>query len=253
MRRRNRHSVCVGLAEVEHGPVELPLAAGRRATAVRVERRDELEDAIAALRLPHGAPVVVLVGGAAHMSGPDAEKVRVALLEAVVPAVEAAGAILVDGGTDSGVMRLAGEARDELQASFPLLGVVVDRLARAPGRHVDDDAADLDARHTHFVLVPGESWGDEAPWIAAVAAAVAGTAPSVTVLANGGEIAWDDVAFSVDARRPVVVLTGSGRTADEVAAAATDRARRLHDSGLVRAVPVDDREQLAAALTRELA
>ena len=50
--------------------------------------------------------------------------------------------------------------------------------------------------------MPGTSWGDEAPWIARLASTIAAGRPSVTVLLNGGEIAWTDAAESVAAGGP---------------------------------------------------
>jgi hypothetical protein len=72
------------------------------------------------------------------------------------------------------------------------------------------------------------------------------------VLANGGDIAWDDVAFSIAEERRVVVLADSGRTADELAAAATTRARSLQESGFVVVVPVTDSDAIRAAIARAL-
>ena len=74
----------------------------------------------------------------------------------------------------------------------------------------------------------------------------------MTVLANGGAIAWDDVTFSVAQERPVIALAGSGRTADELAAADTPRARALHDSGLVSVVPVRDTDGVSAKVADAL-
>jgi hypothetical protein len=73
--------------------------------------------------------------------------------------------------------------------------------------------------HTHFIIVPGDEWGAESPWIAQTTSVLAGGEPSVTVLINGGEIAYADVERSVQARRRVVVVAGSGRTADAIAGA----------------------------------
>jgi hypothetical protein len=72
------------------------------------------------------------------------------------------------------------------------------------------------------------------------------------VLANGGAIAWDDVAFSVAEERPVVALAGSGRTADELAAAETPRAQALHDTGLVSVAPVRDTDAVSAEVADAL-
>jgi len=42
----------------------------------------------------------------------------------VLPAVAEAGAVLIDGGTDSGVMATAGRGRESLGSGFTHLGVV---------------------------------------------------------------------------------------------------------------------------------
>ena len=52
---------------------------------------------------------------------------------------------------------------------MPLVGVIVRALAALPGEPAADDAAPPEPNHTHVLLVPGESWGDEAPWIARLA------------------------------------------------------------------------------------
>jgi len=74
-----------------------------------------------------------------------------------------------------------------------------------------------------------------------VAAEIAQGRPSITLLVNGGEIAWDDITKSVEAHRPVVVIKGSGRTADKLAAAmqgdaVDERAQKLIASGLLLSI-----------------
>jgi hypothetical protein len=73
--------------------------------------------------------------------------------------------------------------------------------------------------------------------------------PSLTVLVNGGEVAFRDAAESVQAGRPVMVIRGSGRTADIIADALDgkirdERAKELADSGYVGyldlAAPIED-------------
>jgi hypothetical protein len=223
---------------VESSDVEV---RGRRMPAVRVEESDDLPAAAERLGLQR-SPVVALIGGAARMAASDASRVKEALAASIVPVVEQLRAIVVDGGTRVGVMQLVGEARAEAAAGFPLVGVVVGRLLAD---------AELDEHHTHFVLVPGEKWGDESELLAAFATVVGGRR-AVTVLANGGAIAWADVAFSVAQERPVVVLAGSGRTADELAAADTPRAQALRDSGLVSIVPVGDTGAVSARVAAAL-
>jgi SLOG in TRPM, prokaryote len=203
---------------------------------VELTREEDIPGAVAALGLASPRPVVVVVGGAA---GLDTEDAGLDPLGAgIVRAAERCGAVIVDGGTDSGVMRLIGRAAG---GRVPLVGVVVRALAGLPDRPLEGRQAPLEPHHSHFVLVPGSSWGDEAPWISRLAGAIAGEKPSVTVLVNGGEIAWTDVAESVSAGRPVLAVAGTGRTADALVAALADgpkddRAARLVATGLVLAV-----------------
>lgn len=176
----------------------------------------------------------------------------------IAPVIQKYGAVGVDGGTRFGVMRLFGEARAATQATFPLVGVVAAgavKLRRAQASAYVETV--LEPNHTDFVVVPGEHWGAEAPWIARSATVLAATEGSVTVLVNGGQIAYSDVQQSVEAGRPVLVISGSGGTADVFAAvlagaSADERAVALVKSGFIRSVPTDEpaflAELLAAAL-----
>ncbi len=234
-------------------PVEL---GDTSAVAVEVAIGDAVEDVPRALGLATGRPTVALVGGAAGMSDSDMDAARSLLARSLVPVVELLDGIVVDGGTDAGIMRAVGAAREECRASFPLVGVVVRRLLRLD-EDASEDAAPPERRHSHFVLVPGSDWGDESAWLAAIAGAVAEDAPSVTVLANGGDIAWQDAEASIAAGRPILALAGTGRTADVLAAAAEGEARdrraaALVATGLVRTAPFDRPEAVTEALRREL-
>lgn len=234
------------------------------ARCVRVQEREALPEALAAVGLTGSRPVVVVVGGAGGSSAADVERLAPVFRRGLVPAIERARAVAVDGGTDAGVMRLLGRARDAHRATFSLVGVAAEGTVRVPGSaRIRDDAADPAPHHTHLVLVrdprPGAptSWGDEAPWISWTAGVLAGPSPSVTVLVNGGDIAYRDAAASLEAHRPLVVLAGSGRTADEITAAlrgepADPRAREIAASGLVSWVDADHPARVDEALSRAL-
>ncbi|MGH3997660.1 MAG: hypothetical protein ACRDTJ_09390, partial [Pseudonocardiaceae bacterium] len=66
--------------------------------------------------LPTGVPVVVLVGGAGGLEPAAAATCADLFASALVPLIESAGAVLVDGGTDAGIMRLAGRAARRAEA-----------------------------------------------------------------------------------------------------------------------------------------
>lgn len=203
-------------------------------------------------------PVLVVVGGASGMTTGHNDALRRLLSEHVLAVLEDVAASVVDGGTRSGVMQVVGEALAGEAPNVPLVGVAAAGTVRVPGREsTRADAADLDPNHTAVLLVPGSEWGDESPWIDAVARALAGGAPSAVLLVNGGEIAFTDVGYAVQARRPVVTLAGSGRCADSLAAAARGaradpRAIDLAASGLVHAVAIDDGPGVGGLLRRLL-
>ena len=99
--------------------------------------------------------------------------------------------------------------------------------------------------------------GDDAPWLARVAGNLADGLPSVTVLVNGGEAAQEDVAHSVAAGRPVVVVAGTGRLADILVAAlrgeaVDERATELAASGLLRRIDPTQRPDALASIIRKI-
>jgi len=61
--------------------------------------------------LTTGREVVVSIGGAAGLTGEALDTVTEAFQERTGPIINRAQAAVVDGGTDSGVMRLMGAAR----------------------------------------------------------------------------------------------------------------------------------------------
>jgi len=64
--------------------------------------------------------------------------------------------------------------------------VAAEGTVHIPGGAANPDAAELERHHTHFVLVPGNEWGDESPWLADVADTLAAGEPSVTIVASSG-------------------------------------------------------------------
>jgi hypothetical protein len=220
----------------------LEFGGGHAARVARPRQFADVTAAVTGLGLRGQRPVLVVVGGAAGLDEDGKDRLFSLFSRALIPLAVARQAVVVDGGTNSGVMQLLGRARAAAGASFPLVGVAAEKMVILPGDRAEPaDRAALEANHSHFVLVPGSSWGDESPWLSRVATEIAGTAPSATILINGGEIAFQDVAHSLEADRPVLAIAGTGRTADRIAAAVNDdptdeQATRLANSPLVGAV-----------------
>ncbi|MBD0336215.1 MAG: hypothetical protein ICV62_12055 [Cyanobacteria bacterium Co-bin13] len=204
--------------------------------------------------MPSPKATLVVVGGASGLTEAYLHDLESLFIEVICPFAEAQQLVVIDGGTDSGVMRLMGSTRTKTQSQFPLLGVVVkDKTFLPTATPNTEDAAPLEPNHTHFALVPGQDWGDESPWIAQMADAIAGGLPSATLLINGGAIALkQDVPNSLSSQRPVLVIAGSGRAADQLAVAlqsgvSDDPLNTLITTGLIQAVALDE----GAAKVRE--
>lgn len=206
------------------------------ADGIYLSEATKIATALHHLGIKPSCPTLVVVGGASGLTDNDLERLRSLFKEVICPIANTAGFVVVDGGTDAGVMRLMGQARAETGGTFPLIGVVVKAKVRLPNAPAaDEDAADLEPHHTHFLLVPGKEWGEESSWIAEVATVLADGHPSITLLINGGAIALhQDVPNSLDHNRPVLVVAGSGRAADRLAAALSEPASDLELQSLVK-------------------
>lgn len=141
------------------------------------------------------------------------------LFEALAPRLDRLGAAVIDGATAYGVMELMGLARSRTGCRFPLVGVAALGTLDVPGLEAGGPrgTAALDPNHSHFILVPGRRWGDESPWISATAGVLAGGRQSLTLVAAGGEVTRLDVSGGLAARRALLILAGSGGTADQLA------------------------------------
>ena len=202
---------------------------GQTAQVLTVEPEQDLASALVAVSLTESRPVLVAIGGASLISEEHLQRLQRLFSEVLAPLAQELGLIVVDSGTDAGVVRLIGNAREEISGSFPLVGVSPVGLVKLSNdENSSTELTDLESHHTHFFLVPGDQWGDESPWLARIASQIAGHYPSVTVLINGGSIALVDAMENLRVHRPLLVIEGSGRLADEIAEAVNypDQERR---------------------------
>jgi hypothetical protein len=195
---------------------KISFSAQHEALRLHLGNEAELPAALPALGLNPPRPVLVLVGGASGLQKEHIDAVS-RILSLLAQIADVTNSAVIDGGTQSGVMAWMGQARARAGYRFPLMGVAAEGVVTWPGGPEENVRTHLDPNHTHFILVPGSRWGDESPWIAKIATQLAGTSPSVTMLINGGEISRHDVANSLAAGRPVIIIKGTGRLADELA------------------------------------
>lgn len=201
---------------------QLTLKRGVTVGAVNINDYHEIQEALTGLAIPHPKTVIVLVGGAGGIKWLEKFPMRKAV-GIVARLAEETQSVVIDGGTQAGIMTEIGRQRKRNKFSFPLIGVVFDSLLMK-----EEPQSILDANHTHFFLIPGDDWGDESGWISKIATAVTSNAnatlatgianiqKSITILINGGNISRTDVEYSLLENRPTFVMRGTGRMADEI-------------------------------------
>jgi hypothetical protein len=189
---------------------QISLKRGVTVGAVNISEDKEIQQALIDLQIPHPKSVIVLVGGAAGIGWLDKFPMRKAI-GVIARLAEETQSVVVDGGTQAGIMTEIGKQRKQKKFSFPLIGVVFDSLLMQ-----EEPQSILDPNHTHFFLIPGDNWGDESAWISKIATAIAGDRKSITILVNGGDISKTDVGYSLLENRPTFVMRGTGRMADEI-------------------------------------
>jgi hypothetical protein len=234
---------------------------GNRAVVVTAPRDASAQAILNALKITSPRAVILLFGGAAGLD--DSRKAHLVTLfaDGVTPVTAELGALIIDGGTQSGVMAMMGEAVARCPGTSQLLGIAPKGKITHPeiaGTSAVSDGAPLEPNHSHFVLVESNEWGGETGKMLELARAF--NAPTVAILVNGGAIAADEALQSVRNGWPLLVIEGSGRFADELSAAVRDgqvaksaEVREIAHSGRVALFHVDDpAEKLRDELRRIL-
>ena len=193
----------------------------QQALCVFPEERSDLEQAISELSLNGSYPVIVLIGG--EIEGQEADATRRAI-QSISKAAEDLNGVIICGGTDMGVLAEIGQIRSRNNYKFSLIGVAPEEVVTWPGGPHSakflgwgEKRWQLEPHYSHFILVPGNQFGDESPWLVDAATILSKDRKSVTILINGGEVSRKDVQLSLDQGRPVIALSRTGRLADELA------------------------------------
>jgi len=195
-------------------------ANGSRAVVITAPRDARAKAILDGLEIASPRAVILLFGGAAGLDQSRKAHLATLIADGVAPAAAELGALIIDGGTQSGVMAIMGEAAAQSHATIQLLGIApkgkITNLEIADASAVLDGAP-LEPNHSHFVLVDSNEWGDETTMMLELARVF--NAPTVAILVNGGAIAADEALQSVRNGWPLLVIEGSGRFADQLSAA----------------------------------
>jgi TRPM family ion channel len=186
-------------------------------SSVAPDRNDALSRLVTTVR-EEAQAFVFLSGGASNMSD-EHQRQLFAMFAALGQIAKGGLRVAVgDGGTQAGIMRAAGDARQASGNAFLLIGV-------APAKEIPPRGkTPIDPHHSHIVSVDNPSvpkdsdaWGSETETMYWLFDRLAAGRPSVTVVANGGGIVLHEVAANVNAGRTMIVIEGSGRAADALA------------------------------------
>ena len=223
---------------------------GREAVLVQVSDEDDAEDVVKLLGLKTPQPAIFMLVGAMDMQSKEMTMTRPIIEDGLAKFADERQIAIVDGGTASGVMQLMGEARRKHDYQFPLIGVAPSNQVKYPG-HENPTGYDLDPGHSHFVLTRDGEFGDETDMIVDLSEALTdeGEKPRLGMIVNGGDIVRQEVyrlATEPESKLTLLVLDGSGRFADELAAAKrsgksdNDLVKAIIEKGKVELVSVSD-------------
>jgi hypothetical protein len=213
---------------------------GNRAVAITERRDSSAESILNALEIKSPRAVILLFGGAAGLDDSRKAQLTTLFADGVAPLAAELGALIIDGGTQSGVMAMMGEAVAACPGTYLLLGIAPKGKITNPeiaGASKISEGAPLEPNHSHFVLVESNEWGGETTKMLELARAF--NAATVAILVNGGAIAADEALQSVRNGWRLLVVEGSGRFADEVSAAVRDD--QSAQSGEAREIARSDR------------
>jgi tetratricopeptide (TPR) repeat protein len=223
---------------------------GHEAAVVRVSDEDDPAHVVQLLGIEQPQPSIFMLVGAMDMLSKEMTMTRPIIEEGLAKFANQHHIAIVDGGTASGVMKLMGDARIKSNATFPLVGVAPANQVKYPG-HDNPTGYDLDSGHSHFVLTRDGEFGDETDMIVNLSYALAGSGkkPRLGMVVNGGDIVRQEVyryATAPDSTLHLIVLEGSGRFADELAAAKrsgqadNDVVKAIVEKGHIELVSVSD-------------
>jgi hypothetical protein len=224
-------------------PIAINFPNGNRVRALYVSQDTATKQIIDALELPRPRALLILNGGTAEMGAKLQLQLGQLLQDGLARIAAEQQITVITGGTDAGVFALLGHGLAKWGRTAPCIGVVVARLVTWPGRIpwwlprwlFDRSRGSLEPHHTHFVLTDGDRWGAETGTMFTLAAALSAGVPSVAVLASGGLIAREETLHNVRQGREIIVIAGSGRFADELAAVVRGEAEPA-DAGVAEVV-----------------
>jgi SLOG in TRPM, prokaryote/SMODS and SLOG-associating 2TM effector domain 1/Protein of unknown function (DUF4231) len=200
-------------------------------------------DIISTLGITGYKAVLLLIGGADSLDEKLNPQLTKLFEHGVARATATINAVIIDGGTQAGVMAMMGQGVADRGFKSPLVGVAPLAMVHFPGSDGKGETP-LDPNHTHFVLVKGHAWGSETNVIFKLVNALRSSkVPAVVLLVGGGTVTRREALQAVRQNLPLFVVEGSGGVADEIAAAWKARPA-LPDDRVLAEIITDGRIEL---------
>ena len=204
---------------------EIHFPNGNIAWAVTTPTTIPAGEVLNALHIQKPKALLMVIGGASNLDDSLCARLTLLCNLGIARVAAEAEALIIDGGTQAGIMALMGQAVADRDHKSTLLGVSPDGLVTYPDKSTDGSQSEheaLDPNHSHFILVEGSYWGVETSMMFKLADELSrdeqgNKIPVVTILVNGGEIVKHEAWYCVQRGWPIIVIEGSDRTADEVA------------------------------------
>jgi TRPM family ion channel len=199
------------------------------------------EELLVALELPDFRGVITLVLAAGSMPPDILDATRELFTKGLAPVAEKLCLLVVDGASRVGGMMAMGDARQSIAGTFPLVGVIPIGVVKLP--------QDLDPFHSHFVLVNGNNYGDEAAVLPGFLKAT--TKPGVVIIVNCRvESPYMSSEFPRHAQWAdmIIPIRNSGGVADALLDTEGALYKSLPAKAVVKGIDLREPEALAALL-----
>ena len=226
---------------------------------------DSIETINKSLAIPGYKSLILVLGGADSMVDPNIKSSLTQLFDrGIAKAAIHADALVVDGGTRSGVMQLMGEGLARRDTMIKLVGIAPESLVTYPTKTTNEVALleELEPNHSHFVLTPGQQWGHATAifyqlvkgWMyrsisipaskktAKKTGKTAEKIPCLALLAGGGATSKNEVMYAVRKNIPLIIIAGSGGLADEIAKAVAEKTTYVADPQIAEVIADGDIE-----------
>src|SRR5438477_6075898 len=138
---------------------------GNHAVVVTAGRDADAQTILKTLDIAQPQALIMVFGGAKGLDASRKARLVEVFTNAIAPAAAELGALVMDGGTQSGVMAMMGEALAKGGRRSQLLGIAPAGKVIYPGGRSDAKIAEgalLEPNHSHFVLVESDEWAAKA-------------------------------------------------------------------------------------------